>query len=477
MEVLNLDELISTVRSKADLEKSDFITDGEITRYLNLGYSHLYNMIVDTNRDFFLTYKAFKKPNYVVQLPVDCYKLRALDYYIYDKFFVSAIPVGFQERQKEQYDFDRPYTFSNRFEDPIRYNLRGRELKIYAGDEFFTDMNFVLWYIPKPQKVGEGAVLPLGWERYIIHSACMDVRNKQDTSTREFERLVMRDKEDILSACQKRDYSGSETIQDVYADDEGSEFDVSEYFSQEFKEEGATQYLAPSHGAKTYLPQVLQDFYIPEDRVEVYNDRSVFGMRLPDGISSDFGPWVIVFMFKNAGNLYLTQRVNSAYINLDEAWQAIGSPVNMTIDSQFYKELSDFYGPRKLFYNNDTVYSANRVSPNAPPPSDIFGISQRVGVIPFWTESPVGIVAKQASELIYGSRGEVVHDLPPTLENAYLNLGVRAPRRPVGVYFDNSSINQLDAFDYIGQQGGIYYYVSLNEFLRDSLAEKIKIVI
>ena len=475
MEVLNLSELISTVRSKADLEKSDFITDEEITRYLNLAYSHLYNMVVDTNQDYFIQSKSFRNPNYTSQLPIDCYKLRALDYYVYNKYFVSAERVGFNERQKEQFDFRRPYLFSDRFANPIRYNLRGRELKIYTEDRYYEDINFVLWYIPKPQRVGQGAQLPLGWERYLIHSACMDVRNKQDTSTREFERLVAQDKMDILSSCQKRDYSGNDTIQDVYAEDD-DDFDASEYFSQEFQEEASSQYLSPSYGSQTYLPQALQDFYIPDDtRIQVFKDRAVFGMRLPDGVSSDFGAWVIVFMFKDAGNIYLTERSNSQYISLEDAWQAL--PATMTIDSQFYKDLSDFYGPRKLFYNNDTPYDANIESPANPPDADLFGTSNRIGILPFWTESPVGIVAKQASELLYGSRGEVSHDIPPTLENAYLNLAIRAPRAPKSLRFDNSPFDQLGAFDYIGEQGGIRYYISLNSFPFDSLAEKVTVSI
>lgn len=478
MDVLNLNELISTVRSKADLEKSDFVTDEEITSYLNLAYSHLYNMVVDTNQDFFIQSKSFKNPGAVVQLPVDCYKMRALDYFVYEKYFVQALPVGFQERQREQVDFSRPYLFNHRFMNPLRYNLRGRELKIYSSDE--QDLHFVLWYIPKPKKVGEGATLPVGWERYVIHSACMDVRNKQDTSTREFERLVMRDKEDILSSCQKRDYTGNETIQDVYSDDyDEGDFDASEYFSQEFKEEGANQYLAPSYGSKTYLPQILQDFYIPEGRIQRFDDRAVCGMRLPEGLSSDFGSWVLVVMFKDTGNLYLTQRSNSQYLDLDDAWERAGrAPTQtFTIDSEFYRALSDFYGPTRLYYNDDTSYELDISNPGEPPLSSLHSTSNRVGVLPFWTESPVGIVARQASELLYGSRGEVVHSLPATLENAYLNLAVKAPRQPTGIFFDNSHVNQLGGFNYIGTQQGIFYYVSLNSFLVDSIAENVKVTI
>lgn len=477
MNTLNLKELISTVRSKSDLEQSDFVTDEEITSYLNLAYTHLYNMIVDCNQDFFLNSHVFKTPNYPAQLPVDCYKVRALDYYISDRFFVSARPIGFNERQIEQSDFYRPYLFSDRFDDPMRYSLRGRELKIYSHDEWSGDLTFVLWYIPKPQKVGEGAQLPFGWERYVIHSACLDVRNKQDTSTREFERLLMRDKEDIMSACQRKDYNGNPMIQDVEGDTLDDIYENKELFLSEFVDEGTNAALSPSLGDKTYLPQDFTDFKVSKRHVAYYGDtgKAVVGMELPRGMSSDFGNWIIVFLFKDSGNVYLTARSNPQYIGLEDAWAAM--PLEFNIDSEVYRDMSDFYGARKLYYNENIVYLANVADPQDPPQSSLFSTSNRVGLLPYWTIIPSGIQPRQASELIYQNRGENTQAVPLSDEDAYLLLAIKAPRDPKGIYFDNDPVNQIGAFQKQGEQGGIKYYVSLNSFQHDSLAETVRVVI
>ena len=477
MNTLNLKELISTVRSKSDLEQSDFVTDEEITSYLNLAYTHLYNMIVDCNQDFFINSYSFKTPQFTAQLPVDCYKLRALDYYISDQFFVSARPVGFNERQLEQSDFYRPYLFRDRFENPLRYNLRGRELKIYSHGEWSGELTFVLWYIPKPKKVGEGAELPFGWERYVIHSACLDVRNKQDTSTREFERLLMKDKEDILSACQRKDYNGNPEIQDVEGDTLDEIYENRELFLSEFVEESTNNALAPSLGPKTYLPESFADYKISRNHIFVSDtgDKAVVGMELPRGMASDFGNWIIVFLFKDAGNIYLTARSNPRHFELQDAWDAM--PLEFNIDSDVYREMSDFYGSRKLYYNENVVYTADRVNPVDPPQSALFSTSNRVGLLPYWTAIPTGIQPRQVSELIYQNRGENTQAIPLSDEDAYLLLAVKAPRDLVGIYFDNDPINQIGAFEKQGEQGGIKYYVSLNSFQHDSLAETVRVVI
>ena len=473
MNTLNVKELISTVRSKSDLEKSDFITDEEITNYLNLAHSHLYNMIVDTNQDFFIKSVTFRASGHAVQLPVDCYKLRALDYYVLDKYFVSAKPIGFGERQLEQNNFQRPYVFSDRFSNPIKYSLRGRELKIFCDEEFAHDYTFVLWYIPKPDKVGEGAELPQGWERYLIHSACMDVRNKQDTSTREFERLVMRDKDDILNTCQRRDFNGNSVIQDVYGDvvDESN----AELYISEFTQTDNAKPFAPSYGPKTYLPQELSDFKIDPDKIQYYDDSAVIGMRLPDGLSHSLGNWVIVFMFRDAGNIYLTQRSNNFLFDLDNAWQSM--PRNMNIDAAFYNEIADFYGPRKLYYANEIAYEARIDDIRVPPPSTLFKASNQLGFLPYWTEEPSGIVPREEGSLLFTSSGENSQSMPLTEEDAFLNLAIKSPRDLKGIYFDESPVNQIGSFTFLGEQSGLRYYVSRNAFVHENLANTVKVVI
>lgn len=477
MNVLNLKELTTLVRSKADLEKSDFVTDEEIRGYLNLAYTHIYNAIVDTNQDFFINSFSFKASEHAMQVPVDFYKMRALDYYIWDKYFVSARPVGFNERQLEQSDFFRPYLFSDRYSDPIKYNLRGRELKVYVDGRWSGDLTFVIWYIPKPQKVGEGAELPFGWERYLIHSACLDVRNKQDTSTREFERLALRDKEDILNSCQRKDFNSNAEIQDVYGEEGDELYENQELYLSEFVGDSTDNVLPPSLGNKSYLPQILTDFKVDKTKVvhNVPKGAAVVGMQLPDGMSSDFGSWCIVFMFKDSGNVYLTQRSNPDHLDLQSAWDSM--PGVMNIDAQFYEDLDDFYGFRKLYYTDNLAYDANIEDPASPPPSSLFSASRRVGLLAYWTSIPSGIQARQTTELAYENRNENTQPIPPSDEDAYLILAIRATRDPVAIYFDNSPINQLGAFEKQGEQGGIRYFISLNSFDHNALAELVKVVI
>ena len=147
MELLSSQDLVAQVRSHADMQDSDFITDGEITNYLNLAYRTLYDIIIDTNNDLFLDNIIFRGQNYPMQLPQSFYKLRGLDVR-YNNYFISAKRVGFMSRQHAQIDFVRPYDV-NGVVDDIQYSLRANELKIF-GTRTEQGDPFILWYLPKP---------------------------------------------------------------------------------------------------------------------------------------------------------------------------------------------------------------------------------------------------------------------------------------------------------------------------------------
>ena len=129
MELLSDQDLIGQVRSHADIQDSDFVTDDEIMSFLNLAYRTLYDIIIDANQDLFVENLIFRGSNYPMQLPYDFYKLRGLDIR-YGNYFVQAKRIGFTERQHAQIDFVRPYTVDGVL-DNVTYSLRGNELKLF----------------------------------------------------------------------------------------------------------------------------------------------------------------------------------------------------------------------------------------------------------------------------------------------------------------------------------------------------------
>ena len=472
MDILNKDRLIRLVRQKADLENSKFVTDEEIKSYLDLAFSNLYNIIVDTNQDFFINKIDFVAENHPVQLPLDCYKLRALDYfYANNNYFTSARPVGFMQRQREQDSILRPYTWKDESDGPVRYSLRGRELKIFLNG--LDEVPAILWYIPKPKKIGEGASLPTGWENYLIHSACLDARIKQDTSSREFMQRLMHDKQEILSYCQRRNYDGNDEIQDVYNQPEDA---IDEYFQGDTVAPPNldSRVLLPTFGYRTYVPKILQEYQTKRRYVKMFDDKAVVGLELPAGLTSPFGQWVIMVMFKESGNLYLTQKANENFPSLDAAWASLPGPLN--IDASMYRETSDYYGPTKLYYNFNEVYTLDLDQVLDPPFESPFKDRVQIAGLAYWAgELPPD--RKTSDELQTDSGSQINLDVPVATTDSFLVLAVESGKRLSGVFFSDSPDNQLSAFTFSETHLGIDYYVS-NQILRhDLVGRTVQIVL
>ena len=55
-DLVSLTELRTLTRQRADMENSQFVTDTELTRYLNNSWGELYNLIVENfNEDYYTT--------------------------------------------------------------------------------------------------------------------------------------------------------------------------------------------------------------------------------------------------------------------------------------------------------------------------------------------------------------------------------------------------------------------------------------
>ena len=59
-DLVSLSELRQLTRQRADNENSQFVTDTELTRYLNNSWGELYNLIIENfNDDYFTTSHSF----------------------------------------------------------------------------------------------------------------------------------------------------------------------------------------------------------------------------------------------------------------------------------------------------------------------------------------------------------------------------------------------------------------------------------
>lgn len=476
MKVLSSQELINSVRSHADMQDSEFVTDAEIKHYLDLAYETLYDIIIDCNIDLYLKNIIFKgREEVAMQLPHDFYKLRGLDVKYGDWFF-QARRVGFESRQHNQLDFSRSYDIAGIHEN-VRYSLRGNEIKV-NGLAYDDNSTCILWYYPEPKGVGDGAKLYPGWQRYIIYSACRSCRVKEDSSTKDFYQEMMRARQDVEDFCVRRDWANNPVIankDDISLTDDDYAYFASQPSLSEFNESKAVT-LPPSLGEKTQLPRHLDGYRVDSKHVYIIDEQTaVCGLSVPRGMRGKYGSWIAVFMYRESGNVYVSQKSNTTYGSLDEFF----SPDNLQveIDPSIYTADKAFFSDR-LYYTSALSYTTSKTELFDPPISNDPAIDGWLMDISWSTD---GSIPATVNEELYQDN-DVRTSIPATTIDAFLVFKFfpqDSTQQLIGLYF-NSEINQLDAFtktDATPAQPFVTY-VSRNRLLADRFSgNRVRIVV
>ena len=142
---VNLTELRTLARQRADQENSQFVTDTEITRYLNNSWGELYNLIIENfNDDYYTTSNTFSLTSGTdtYDLPSDFYKSRGVDLVVTS---TESVPL-------------RRYNWAQRTRNSVTVYARDYRYRIQKGSIVFTPSpssndSIKLWYIPSPKKL------------------------------------------------------------------------------------------------------------------------------------------------------------------------------------------------------------------------------------------------------------------------------------------------------------------------------------
>ena len=142
---VNLTELRTLARQRADQENSQFVTDTEITRYLNNSWGELYNLIIENfNDDYYTTSNTFSLTSGTdtYDLPSDFYKSRGVDLVVSS---TESVPL-------------RRYNWAQRTRNSVTVYARDYRYRIQKGSIVFTPSpssndSIKLWYIPSPKRL------------------------------------------------------------------------------------------------------------------------------------------------------------------------------------------------------------------------------------------------------------------------------------------------------------------------------------
>ena len=154
-DLVSLSELRQLTRQRADNENSQFVTDTELTRYLNNSWGELYNLIIENfNEDYFTTSHSFSLTSGTdsYSLPSDFYKLRGVDLVVTS---TESVPL-------------RRYNWAERTRNSVTVRARDYRYRIQKGSIIFTPLpstndSIKIFYIPDPRKLE--SVTPSGVTR------------------------------------------------------------------------------------------------------------------------------------------------------------------------------------------------------------------------------------------------------------------------------------------------------------------------
>lgn len=174
-------QLRAEVRQRANMENSQFVTDSELDRYINLSLSELYDILVSKyGQDYFMTSYDFNTTPGIdaYALPTDCYKVAGVDLKLDSVRFIRLKRFEFAERNRVDYAMTLR-------EIDLKYRLRGDNI-LFSPIGNMSGRQIRLWYIPKPTQLTattdtvEGYN---GWEEHAIITAAIKCLGKEESDT------------------------------------------------------------------------------------------------------------------------------------------------------------------------------------------------------------------------------------------------------------------------------------------------------
>lgn len=217
---ITLADIREQVRNRADMSESSFVGESELDFYINQSVAELHDILTDAYQsDYYIETATIntvgQQDSYA--LPEDFYELRGVDLKLENGEWFSIKRYNFNERNR----YKEPSTWAVYSAPLIRYRLIGSNIRFNPPPDRLTEIK--LWYIPKAQKL----VQPTdefqdfnGFIEYVIVDAAIKCLQKEESDVS----VLAAQKGDlerrIRSKAQNRDAGQSETVYDVYAEND-----------------------------------------------------------------------------------------------------------------------------------------------------------------------------------------------------------------------------------------------------------------
>lgn len=213
MESTTVATLKTQVREAANMENSQFVSDSELLRYIDMSYADLYDILVEAFENYYtlgpIAYSVTS--GNVIPYPADFYKLVGLDMNFGGSFYPLK-SFEFQERGRWVNANKLAYVGIIN----AAYKLMGSGIVLYP--ESSAAGNYRYWYIPRRTILTTDASVVdgvNGWQQYIVVDAAIKCLQKEESDASHLLAEKNSLLERIRSMARKRDASSPRKISDV----------------------------------------------------------------------------------------------------------------------------------------------------------------------------------------------------------------------------------------------------------------------
>lgn len=219
---VQLQQLRTRIRERASMENTTFVTDAELTVYVNQSLSELYDLLVQAyGSDYFVAEHSFStvadQEDYA--LPVtpnpEFYKLQGLDLTVNG---INYTLERFMFRERNRWQSASPVLVYNSNIPNLRYRIVGSNIRLQPAPSAVYDL--VLHYIPRVTALSldadevDNEILD-GWTEYVVIDGAIKCLVKEESDTTVHERALERMKERI-EGMSERDSAEPERVVDVH---------------------------------------------------------------------------------------------------------------------------------------------------------------------------------------------------------------------------------------------------------------------
>lgn len=228
-----LQNLIDQVRSRSDMENNQFVTDTELTSYINNSLASLDDILIGTYDDYRVStfQSVLSGTNATIPIPSNFYKLRAVDFNSGQGQVNWQTIYSFQlpERNRSQNNLNtivNPY-----INNDLSYRLSDAGIIIMPAER--AAGTYQIWYVPKFIALADtDDTLTIqmdtqAWVEYSIVDVCIKILNKQNLDPSGFMAEKAELKQRIVSAAKNRNSAGPKRVANVRF--QSSDYDQSFY--------------------------------------------------------------------------------------------------------------------------------------------------------------------------------------------------------------------------------------------------------